>query len=150
MKVILSIGIPGCGKTTALKPLAEKLGYDYINRDEIRLELTGDPTDHTMEQEVSKIAYERLAEALQFGGVVIDSTLAKRKDRIETVEACRELGATEITALWFKIPFEECLRRNKKRERQVPEAVLIRMQKMLDLDPPTPEEGYDNLAVVSE
>lgn len=148
MKVILSIGIPGCGKTTALKPLAENLGYTYISRDNIRMELTGDPTDHTMEPEVGRITYERLEEALQYGGVVLDGTLAKRADRIQTVMHCRELGATEITALWFKVPFEECVRRNASRDRQVPEAILKRMQTMLDTTPPTMDEGYDNLAVV--
>jgi predicted kinase len=150
MKVIMSIGIPGSGKTTALRPLAEKLGYGYINRDDIRLELTGDPTDHTREPDVSALAYERLAEALQFGGVIIDGTLSKRKDRIETVLACRELGATEITAMWFKVSLEVCMKRNRQRERMVPERVLIQMQRRFDAQPPALDEGYDIILTVKD
>jgi predicted kinase len=39
-KLILGIGLPGSGKTTALKPFAEKNGYIYISPGDIREELS--------------------------------------------------------------------------------------------------------------
>lgn len=46
-KVIVGIGLPGSGKTTALKPFADKNSYIYICPDDIRAELTGNPADQS-------------------------------------------------------------------------------------------------------
>jgi dephospho-CoA kinase len=44
-KIIIGIGVPGSGKTTALKPFAERNTYTYISPDDIRAELTGNAAD---------------------------------------------------------------------------------------------------------
>lgn len=51
-KVIIGVGVPALGKTTVLKPFAEKGGYVYISSDKIRAVLTGDPADQSKNKEV--------------------------------------------------------------------------------------------------
>lgn len=119
-QAIISIGLPGCGKSTVLKPMAEKLGYTYLNADDIREELTGDPANHAMEADVWQLVYARAAEGLHYGGVIIDATHTKRKDRREMIEHLRRHGADEIIGLWFDIPYEVCAARNAARGRVVP------------------------------
>jgi predicted kinase len=145
MKAIIGIGVPGCGKTTLLKPLAEKDGLVYVNADDIRLELTGDPADHSKEPVVWRIAYDRIKAGLQKRGVVVDATHSKRKDRRKMVEFCRENGARTILGYWIKTPLETCKVRNQARRRIVPEHSIEEMHRRLTENPPTTEEGFDRI-----
>lgn len=149
MQAIIGIGIPGSGKTTLLKPLAAKQGLAYVNRDDIREELTGDPTNHTREPQVTRLMYQRIAEGLKHKGVVVDATHSKPRDRRTMIEFCRQHGATEIIAYWVNVPLETALLRNRGRERKVPEAALALMQNRLELNPPTPTEGFDDIIETS-
>jgi len=149
-QAILGIGIPGSGKSTILKPMANQMGYGYVNRDDIRAELTGDPADHTREAEVSQIAAAATRDALKQGGVVIDGTLSKRRDRAETVKLCRQAGAEHIQAIWFDPPLEESKRRNAGRGRVVPNEVLDKLYARLIANPPSLEEGFDDIEIHTE
>ena len=149
MKVISGIGVPGCGKTTYLKPFAQAKGMVYISPDEIREELTGDASDHTREMDVWRIAHERLKEALASKDVVIDATYSKKRDRRELIERSREAGAAEVIGYWFDTPLATCVERNQGRSRIVPEAVLAAMYRRLQLNPPTTEEGFDRIVKIT-
>ncbi len=69
--------------------------------------------------------------------------------------AAREFGCA-AEALYFHVPLEICLKRNRKREnlragpgrdaRVVPEDVLRRMARRIE--PPTREEGFSRIVVV--
>lgn len=148
-QLIISIGLPGSGKTTVLKPMAEKLGYTYINADEIRHELTGSETDHSMEKTVWELVYERAVEAVAYGGVILDATNTKPKDRVSIIKHLRQYGVGEIVALWFDVPFEIASERNATRERKVPITVLEKMQRRLAAQPPTYAEGFDKILKVA-
>lgn len=144
--VVIGIGIPGCGKTTHLKPLADKQGLTYVNRDDIRQELTGDPTNHTREKLVTKILFERVAESLQKGqGAVIDATHSRVKDRRIMIDYCRLHGADRVIGMWFDIPIETCRQRNAARDRMVREEALFTMRHRLKINPPSIEEGFDEV-----
>lgn len=145
MKAIIGIGVPGCGKTTVLKPLAERGGLAYVNADDIREELTGDPTNHSKESVVWQVAYERIAAGLSGHGVVIDATHSRRRDRLKMITFCREHGAREIIGYWFDVPLATCLIRNAQRIRKVPEAVIRTMCQRLTTAPPRLDEGYDEI-----
>jgi predicted kinase len=149
MKVIVGIGVPGCGKTTYLKPLADKLRMVYINPDDIRQEITGDPSDHTKEMEVWAEVHARLRDAIKTKGAVVDATYTKKRDRRELINISREGGAKEIIAYWFNLPVGVCVARNNKRERVVPEEVIEKMHNRLVLNPPTPEEGFDKVIEIT-
>lgn len=149
MKVIAGIGVPGCGKTTYLKPFAGAKGMVYISPDEIREELTGDARDHTREVDVWRIVHERLKEALADKDVVVDATYSKARDRRELIDRAREAGADEVIAYWFDTPIGTCIERNRGRSRVVPEIVIANMYRRLRSNPPTTEEGFDRIVKIT-
>lgn len=142
---IIAIGIPGCGKTTTLKSMAERESYTYVNADDIREELTGDPANHTREPAVWSIVHRRIAAALPSHGIVIDATHTRRGDRKKMIAYCREKGANHIVGYWFVTPLEVCMKRNQLRERTVPVHVLETMHRRLQATPPSIDEGFDDI-----
>ncbi|MDB5181867.1 MAG: putative kinase [Candidatus Saccharibacteria bacterium] len=149
MKAIIGIGIPGSGKTTLLRPLAREQGLAYVNRDDIREEITGDPTNHTKEPAVNRLMYQRIQEALKHKGVVVDATHSKVRDRKEIVRFSREHGAREVIGYWVRPPLEIAQQRNMGRPRQVREEVLQTMANRLKLNPPVLDEGFDEIIEVT-
>lgn len=149
MKVIVGIGVPGCGKTTYLKPLAKELSLKYINPDDIRQEITGNATNHSKELEVWNLVHSSLIEALKNRGAIVDATYTKKKDRRKLIELCRQNGASEIIAYWFNLPLKTCIERNNSRKRAVPEIAIKKMHNRLKMNPPTTNEGFDKIVVIS-
>jgi predicted kinase len=145
MKVYIGIGIPGSGKTTALKALAAQEGLAYVSADDIREELTGDPSDHTKEDEVWATAHERVRQALQGKGVVVDATHAKQEERLSMVSFARKHGAKDIIGYWVSPPLQTATVRNTGRERVVPEHVIHQMHQRLKAKPPRLEEGFTEI-----
>jgi predicted kinase len=145
MKLIIGIGVPGCGKTTFLKPLAERLGMVYINPDSIRQDLTGDASNHSREPDVWKTVYGRTSEALGKNGAVVDATSTRPQDRKRLIRIARSAGVTEIEAYWFNVPLQLCIERNSQRPRIVPEAVIREMHERLVSSPPVLEEGLTKI-----
>ena len=150
MHVIAGVGIPGSGKTTYLKPLADKLGYTYVNADAIREEVTGDESDHSKEPVIWKMAHERIVNGLRKGGVVVDATYTRRRDRRELIGLCRQAGATMISAYWFKTPICTCMQRNGARQRIVSEEAILKLHNRLNLNPPKVEEGFDEIVEITD
>lgn len=145
-KVIFSIGIPGSGKSTHLRQLADKYNYHYICPDDIRGEINRDPISQTNMQLVWETAYMRMQKALNEGlTVVFDSSMANRRDRENFIKIAMGFGAKKVQALSFETAFDVAKERNAGRERIVPEYVLDRMQKALDLEPPDAGEGVYSL-----
>lgn len=149
MQLIMSIGVPGCGKSTFLKPLAEKLGMLYVNADEIREELTGDATNHTREDDVWHEVRSRVVAGIAKNGAVVDATFTKLRDRRTLIELAKQAGAKEIKAYWFNIPLHVCLDRNQGRSRVVPEDIIETMHRRLILNPPTLAEGFTEIVEIS-
>lgn len=149
MKAILAVGLPGCGKTTILKPLAEEKGMVYVNADDIREELTGDPRDHTKEPAVWAEVYRRTRKGLQDSGAIIDATFTKRRDRREMIQFCSKHGATEIIGYWIDTPTDICKVRNATRHNPVPNEVIDKMANRLLLNPPKIEEGFTSIEKLS-
>jgi predicted kinase len=52
----------------------------------------------------------------------------------------------EVQAVFFDVPLEVCLERNKRRERVVPEDIMRRMTAKLKA--PSFEEGFSKIVVV--
>lgn len=142
----MAIGLPGSGKTTFLKPLAEKYGLAYINRDDIREERLGDARDHSDQKAVWKEANRRTAKALAAGqGIALDATFLERWKRKSMIEFLRNNGADRVVGVFFDVPFEIAEERNKGRERTVPNEVMEWMRNKLAAEPPKLEEGFDAL-----
>lgn len=142
------IGIPGSGKSTWIEQnLVDRSKSAIISMDELRKELTGDTTDQTQNALVASLARRNLLGAISIGVPYIywDNTTTQRKYRKEIISIAKK-GGYEVNAVYFKIPFETCLKRNGNRSRVVPVDVLVRMANQLQ--PPTKDEGWDNIITV--
>ncbi len=145
-KVIFSIGIPGSGKSTVLRQFSEAYHYTYICPDDIRGEINQDQSSQANMKLVWETAYSRMKKALQEGQtVVFDSTMAKQQDRENFIKMAAESGAEKIQGLLFETPSDLAHERNQMRDRVVPDFVLDRMQKSLELDPPNTDKGSYSL-----
>ncbi|MEK7511362.1 MAG: ATP-binding protein [Patescibacteria group bacterium] len=149
--VIMGMGIPGSGKTTYLKPLAERYGFTYVSPDEIRAELTGSATDQSRDEDVWTLARARIAQALEGNAsVVMDATFSITRYRAEFVDFLREAGAHMVIGIVAEVELETALERNQSRDRVVPREVVERMHASFIKEPPSLEDGFDALFTLDE
>ncbi|MFI5240353.1 MAG: AAA family ATPase [Candidatus Saccharimonadia bacterium] len=143
----MAIGVPGSGKTTYLKPFAERIDAKYLSTDEIRLELLGDMLDHSQNQRVWAELYRLADESLMKSrSVVIDAMNLIPNYRI--IDNKRYRGyCSEIVGIWFNFSLEEILRRNLSRihREPVPESDITRLYHAMIASPPVLSEGFDKI-----
>lgn len=135
-KIILTLGLPGSGKTTwALAQLAEDPSIVRVNRDEIRKMTTNqywtsDPKRY--EPLVTVIEDGAVQAAIQGGfDVIVDATNLNPKTIARWHENAARWGAT-VELKTFETGVEECVRRDQERyektgERLVGRTVIERM-----------------------
>ena len=75
----------------------------------------------------------------------VDATNLVVEQREPFLEQARELDAA-IEAIFFDVPLDVCMERNRGRPRRVPEDLVRAMAEALD--PPTPQEGFSKITVV--
>lgn len=144
--VVMSVGIPGSGKTTVLKVISKNASILRISPDEIREEISGSATDQSVNHEAWEITYSRAQEALQANkSVIVDATHAEAYRRPGNVKMYRSYGAQSVVAVVFSTPLDTAKQRNTNRDRVVPEHALVRMHESLRNEPPTVAEGFDKV-----
>jgi predicted kinase len=151
-KLILLIGLPGSGKSTLAKKLLTDCPWmQLISSDAIRGQLFGNEAIQGPWPLIWREIQRQLQLAATTGKTPIyDATNAQRRHRREAIADIRELGITHITGIWIDTPVWLCLARNQKRQRQVPEDVILRMHRQLRDAPPSQEEGLDSLIRFSQ
>ena len=139
MKAIVTVGLPGSGKSTFAAGLAPEVVER--NMDAMRELVSGDPTNQAA---TAKAIWHRnrLLERLAREGrdVILSDTHAKRRDRTKTIKQLRLLGYT-VQLVFFDVGEAECLARNARRDRPVPEEAIVKMARLLRGTPPLPAEA---------
>ncbi|MGH9611797.1 MAG: AAA family ATPase [Bryobacteraceae bacterium] len=143
-RIIILSGLPGSGKSTWL---AENR-LPSISSDEIRHLLADDATDQTIHARVFATIRYLLKHRIEIGRPVtyVDATHITPQERRPYIELTESCGC-EIDALYFDVPLEVCLERNRARARLVPEEAIRDMA--LRLLRPSVDEGFSRVAVVT-
>jgi predicted kinase len=140
---VLSVGLPGSGKSTYFK----QLGVNPISSDAIRLQLADDENDQTIHgmvfATVRYLLYQRIA--LKRPVTYLDATNLTPQERARWVKVAIDHNC-EIEAIYFDVPLEVCKTRNAARHRIVPPEVMDQMAARLV--PPDLKEGFSRVEVV--
>lgn len=144
MTVYVLCGIPGSGKTTLAKQLAEHHGAIVHSIDDIPGSFGACDIDGSFRRQWM----ENIKTDLQNGNsVVCDSTALTSMSRKWLLKEFSEFDCKKILVVKV-VPVEECLKRNKGRFREVPEEHIRLTAKLLEA--PTPDEGWDEIYVCNE
>jgi len=141
--VVLTIGLPGSGKTTWFK----RRGVTPLSSDLLRSVLFDDIT----EQRYQGLVFSTLRSLLRARLIAkmpwnyVDATNLSPHERRQWIKMARSFGY-EVHAVFFNVPVEVCLARNERRERKVDGTVIQRMAERLR--PPSFKEGFSKIVVV--
>ncbi len=141
--VVLTIGLPGSGKTTWFK----RRGVLPLSSDMLRNILFDDIT----EQRYQGLVFSTLRSLLRARLIAkmpwnyVDATNLSPHERRQWIKMAKSFGY-EVQAVFFDVPLEVCLDRNNKRERSVSEDVMRAMAQRLR--PPHFKEGFSKITVV--
>jgi len=141
--VVLSIGLPGSGKSSwfkrhSIRPLSSDLLRELLFDDE-------------QEQRFQDLVFSNLRSMLKARLIArrpmsyVDATNLTPHDRHSWIKLAKDYGY-DVQGLYFDVPLEVCLERHQRRGRAVPEAIMRKMA--AKLKPPTFEEGFSKITVV--
>jgi predicted kinase len=141
--VILAIGLPGSGKSSWFK----RNNITPLSSDVLRMLLF----DDAQEQRFQDLVFSNLRSMLKARLIArrpmnyVDATNLTPHERHSWIKLAKDYGY-DVQAVFFDVPVEVCLERNRRRDRVVDEDIMRRMA--AKLKPPTFEEGFSKVTVV--
>ena len=141
--VVLAIGLPGSGKTTWFG----RRGITPLSSDLLRNILF----DDVEEQRYQGLVFSTLRSLLRARLIArmpwnyVDATNLSTHERRQWIKMAKSFGY-EVQAVFFDVPLDVCLERNRKRDRSVSEDIMRKMAEKLK--PPVFEEGLEKITVV--
>ncbi len=143
--MICMVGLPGSGKSTYAKELADEMRAVICSSDAIREELCGDENSQDKNEDVFKILHSRIKESLRKGvNVIYDATNINSKRRRAFLSDIRNIPCIKKCII-MAVPFNDCCEQNNSRERVVPHEVIERMYK--NWNTPYWFEGWDEIEI---
>jgi len=136
------VGLPGSGKSTYVKSLV-----GVLSSDEIRRLLSDDPGDQTIHRQTFATLRRLLKTRLELKRPVtyIDATNLTPAERRPYIKLAKS-HKCDVEAVFFDVPVEECQRRNRLRDRVVPEEAIEKMARRMVA--PAIEEGFKRVTRV--
>ena len=138
--LIILAGISGSGKSTFAK-LLEEQGWNITCPDRIRAFFYGDESIQGDGNKVFQYAFNNMVEHGKQGyDVIFDATNTTKKARKQVIEKAKP-HFDFILCYYFAPDLTQSIANQKKRERQVPNDVLVRQVQQWQT--PSIEEGFD-------
>ncbi len=136
----LLLGLPGAGKTTAAKIIAELTDSVHLSSDSYRLSLFDAPTFSQDEHDALYKTLDYMCELLLKTGtsVVYDANLNRHEHRAEKYTLAKRVGAT-VQLVWLHVPLATA----KKRRIATQHHGLVPQHE-------TPERMFDRIADIFE
>lgn len=148
--IVLAVGLPGSGKSTYFA----RQGIRPLSSDRLREWLLGEETDQSHPEYIFSALRTLLRLRLLVGHptTYVDATNLTRRARFGRERAsyfvlARRFGYA-VDALYFDVPLEVCLARNRQRSRQVAEEKIREMAARLE--PPQLDEGFRHVIVLHD
>ncbi len=131
------VGLPGSGKSTYLA----QLGANAVSSDEVRRLLADDASEQGIHRRVFAVVRDLIRHRLDIGRQVtyVDATNLTRRERRQYIRL-GELHDCDVEAVFFDVPLETCLERNRLRARVVPDEAVREMAQRLAA--PSVAEGF--------
>ncbi|HEV1283727.1 MAG TPA: AAA family ATPase [Bryobacteraceae bacterium] len=141
-RIVLLAGLPGSGKSTWA---SGKKGV--LSSDALRELLADDPDNQNIHARVFRVLLDLLKHRLELKRPVtyVDATNLTPYEREPYIKLAHQFDC-RIEAVFFDVPAEECIRRNRGRTRVVPDEVIRKMAERLVK--PSAMEGFSRVNVI--
>jgi predicted kinase len=140
--IVLLVGLPGSGKSTWVQ---SKSPSGVLSSDTLRELLSDNPDNQNIHARVFRVLRYLLKHRLEQRRPVtyVDATNLTPYERRPYVKLA-DLFDAEIEAVFFDVPVDECITRNRARGRVVPDEVIHKMAERLVA--PHLKEGFSRVS----